>query len=476
MIPVAVAYLDRGQIGLWAVVNTMLSYLLWMDLGIGAATGRLMADAVANNDYDEIDRWWTATRVTLWIQGSIVIIVGILIVPFVIQWMGISADLVGDARALLFGGVIITGLSFPVRGTTGYLTAQNRFHWIPLMQAIVPWCNFIAFFVCLRLGWGLKAYLAGLLVSQVTIWICCRAFIILGPYKPKWNSTGVKKMRFLSLFKLSGNMAVVGLVGTLLKGVPTLMLARLGGLTIVPVYNFTSRAPLLGASLVGRTYQSFYPGLQRLHVSKRHQEFQKKHLEVGLVTLSGALCGAAIVLAINPVILQLIATEEYFAGMATNVWFAVAVISVPFAGLFQLLLPISGSMGKAAPLAIIKLVLSVYLAILAWNTFGLAGLAAVFALLPLVDLGYAWFRGVKACGYSYQEFSYQLLLFGSLAIVATLAAAYWMTLLDQSPVILYFSDQSYKFPSQSALLVAGGLFLVGFTFLLKNLKQLLRAR
>ena len=475
-ISVAVHYLDKSEIGLWAVVNALLSYLLWMDLGIGLAIGRLITDAIVNDDREEIDKWWTVTRVTLWIQCIIVIIVGLLLVSVVIRWMGIEPELMSDASYLLYGGVFITALSLPMRGVTGLLTAQNRLHWILLTQAIVPWCNLIIFFLFLRAGWGLKSYLFGLAASQVTTWVCYCSLVFLGPYRPKWNFSGISKNRFQSLFKLSGNMAVVGLVGALLKGLPTLMLARLGGLAVVPVYNFSSRAPYLGGTLLGRTYQSFYPSLQRLYVSGNKEGFRKKHLAVGRVTLSLGACGAALVLVMNPMIVGIIAADHYFAGLMVNMWFAVSLITIPFAGLFQILLPISGSMGKAAPIAVAKLLISIYLAILGWNWFGLAGIAAVFALLPLVDLCYAWLRGVKECGYSYREISPQLLTYGVLVIVLTIVTGAYIASIDQSSTTLSLFSLRLEFPTQRGLLAAAGLFFIGFTSLVHSFRRLIKTR
>ncbi len=473
-IPVAVHYLDKSEIGLWAVVNALLSYLLWMDLGIGSAIGRLIADAIVNDDRQEIDKWWTATRVTLWIQCIIVIIVGLLLVSVVIRWMGIDPQLMSEARYLLYGGVFITALSLPMRGVTGLLTAQNRFHWILLMQAIVPWCNLIIFFLFLKAGWGLKSYLFGLAASQIATWVCCCSFVLSGPYRPKWNFSGISKNRFQSLFKLSGNMAVVGLVEALLKGLPTLMLARLGGLAVVPVYNFSSRAPFLGSMFLCRTYHSFYPSLQRLHVSGHKEGFRKKHLAVGRVTLSFGACGAALVLVLNPMIVRLIAADHYFVGLTVNMWFAVSLITVPFSGLFKLLLPISGSMGKAAPVAVIKLFFGICLAFLGWNWFGLAGMAAVFALLPLVDLAYAYLRGVKGCGYSYREFSPQLLTYGTVVIVLTMVTGTYMASMNHSLTTLSLFSFRLEFPAQSALLAAAGLFTVGFTSLVHSFQRLIK--
>lgn len=419
-IPIAVAYLNKSEIGLWAVVNTVIGYLVWMDLGIGAATGRLIADAVAADDHTEIDCWWTATRFILWIQGTLVIVLGCLLAPLAIRLFDLTGSHGRDALFLLIGGSIIIGLSFTVRGTTGLLTAQNRFHWIPLMQGTVPWLNLTAFFLCLQAGWGLRSYIVGLAASHLTIWILCRCFVAFGPYKPLWNKKGISRKRIGALFNLSGNMTIVGLSNSILQGLPNILLAKLGGLPSVPTYNFSSRGPMLGSSLVSRTFQSFFPSLLRLHVTGNKKAFKERHLAIGRVTLSVALCGGACVLALNPLIVQLLAGNEFFAGSMVNTWFAVSLITIPLAGLFQALLPISGSMGKAAPVSIGKLSLGVFGSILLWPHFSMTGLAAVFSILPVVDLSYSYARGTKSCGFPKHGLSKELLFYGFISVLLTL--------------------------------------------------------
>ena len=58
-IPVAVHHLSKDEIGLWSIVQVVVGYLVWLDLGIGQATGRKIADAFAHDDRSEINRWWT---------------------------------------------------------------------------------------------------------------------------------------------------------------------------------------------------------------------------------------------------------------------------------------------------------------------------------------------------------------------------------------------------------------------------------
>lgn len=475
-IPLAVAFLDRSEIGLWAVVNTIIGYLVWMDLGIGAATGRLIADSIASNDHREIDCWWSATRFILWIQGALVIILGYFLVPLALRWTALSPSQLQDARFLLIGGAVIIGLSFSMRGTTGLLTAQNRFHWIPFMQGIIPWVNLTAFYLLLRAGWGLRAYILALAASETATWLLCHSFIIFGPYKPKWNRAGIDRNRIGKLFKLSGNMTVVGLVASVLQGLPNLLVARFGGLTSVPIYNFSSRGPMLGSGLVSRTYQSFTPTLLRLHVTGNSEKFARMHLAIGRVTLAIAVCGAACVLIINSMVVELLAGKAFWAGTMVNTWFAVALIITPLAGLFQTLLPISGSMGKAAPVAIIKLLLGGSLATVLWPFFDLSGLAAVFALLPIIDLWYSYNRGTRALGYAKNGLSSQLLVLGLIAILLTILAGFFTPGISTYGFSASLFGRLVHLPTPTALTAPLVLLLIGLLSLIYSAKKLIQVR
>jgi O-antigen/teichoic acid export membrane protein len=258
-IPVAVSYLDKPEIGLWAVVNAVLGYLLFMDLGIGPATGRLMAEAVASNDQQEMNRWWSNTRVVLWVQGAIVILVGLLLPPIVIPLLDVPPDMVGDARILLIGGTLMVGLTMPIRGVAGLLTAQNRFHWVPLIQAIGPWVQLTIFFLMLRSGHGLISYVWAFAASRIFTWVAFKLTMVLGPHRFEWDSSGLSKERYRRLFGFCGNVAILGLVESFIRTLPNMLIARLSGLAAVPIYNFSSKGPMLGGTLVWHVFNPTTP-------------------------------------------------------------------------------------------------------------------------------------------------------------------------------------------------------------------------
>jgi len=400
-IPVAVAYLTKEQMGLWTIVYIIVGYLLWMDLGIGNATGRKIAGAIANNDQTEINRWWTLSVGVLAFLGLLLALMAVCISPFLQYMLDLSPDQVGDALWLFLGTAIISAISMPFRAYPGLLIAQERFHWVPIAQAILPWIQFAVFWSLLHLGYGVRAYFPALAFSQICGWAIFLWQVHGHGLSVKPDFKGYTRARFKDLFSYSSSLAVLGIVGALVQSIPAMMLARLGGLSLVPVYNFSNRAPGLVKALSQRTTQSFYPNLQKLYVSGEQEKFRLKYRQLNQLGIWISVIGAGAVLACNRTMISWLASTDFYAGHWANIGFACAVITIPFVGGLSNLLQYSGRMSNAAVFSILEFPVSLAAGWLGFRYGGLAGLAAAFAVLPLLVRGpYALFAGCRNCGFN----------------------------------------------------------------------------
>jgi len=469
-IPIAVKYLDSKEIGLWAVASAFTGYLGWMDFGISHAIGRLIAPAVAEGDQDEINSWWTTANLALYAQALLLLGFGSVLVPFFIDLVGIEENLRDAAYWLFYSGVFIAATNLPLRGVPSLMTAQERFHWVPLVQGLVPWVGLVVFYLFLKDGWGVKSYTFALIAGQVVSWICYSILVRTGPNQPKWDRQGLNKQRFKRLFSFSGNLMVLGFIDTVTATLPTMLLARLGGLGMVPVYNFSSRGPMLASGLVSRTYQAFQPGWQRSFVAGNLEEFKRRHRTAGYLTLGSATCGAGATLAFNPMLVEFLAGGSYFAGSLATAWFAAGIISLPMGSYYQSLLTLSGSLGKAALFFSAKLLLAFAAALFAWFSFGMAGVAAVFALLPLVNGIYGYVAGTRRCGFKPNEVSPVVGLLTLLMILSTVVAGWVSDSLGDWTKSLWILGKEIHVPTMLGLapsafmIVLGmGIFLLGLT-------------
>lgn len=398
-IPIAVSYLSKAQMGLWSIVFTIVTYLLWLDLGIGNATGRKIASAILEKNQIEINRWWTLSMGVLLIMGIMVFLVALGISPFLRYLLDIPSDLAADAIWLFLGMAAVSAIGMPVRAYPGLLIAQEQFHWVPLVQALLPWLQLGPFWYLLHQGFGIRSYLPAIAFAQLCGWTIFVWKVHSKDLHVCVDFGGWTKTRFRNLLAYSSSLAVTGIVDSVVQSLPSLLLARLGGLPNVAVYNLSNRAPVMAASMVQRTTHSFYPNLQKLFVSEEYDRFLDKYRRVNQAGIWVSLAGAGVILAGNRPFVCWLAKADFYSGSWTNVWLACSIITFPFVSNLLELFQIAGKMGKTALFSLIELPVGIVLCMLGFKLAGLPGLTASFALLPLLIRGpYALLVGPHYCG------------------------------------------------------------------------------
>lgn len=425
-IPVAVAYLTKAEMGLWTIVFILVGYVLWLDFGIGNATGRIIAAAMAKQDQTEINRRWTLSIGVLGILGLIVALVALGLSPFLGSLLNIPPEHTGDALWLFLGTLLVCAVGMPVRAYPGLLVAQERFHCVPLVQALLPWLQLGPFWLLLHAGFGVRAYFPALMFSQVCGWIILVWQVHRKGMHFKLDFGGWTHSRFRELFSYSGSLAILNITGSIIQSFPALLLARLGGLALVPVYNLTNRGPSMVTALSQRTTHSFYPNLQKLYVTGDRVRFMEKYRELNQLGVWISLIGAGAALAGNRTLISWLANVDFYAGHWTNVGFACIVITTPFVGGLTNLLQYSGTMGKMALVAVVELPVACLLLLTGFHFWHLPGLAAAFAVLPLLLRGpYAWIAGSRHCGFPAWKLCGSAILSLAAALVLVIAAGSW---------------------------------------------------
>ena len=425
-IPLAVAFLGSEQIALWTLVSQLISYLVWMDLGVGDAIGRKIADPILHRNQSEIDAWWSLSIGLLSIQGILVLGAGAIVWPLWNSWFEISQHLKPDALWLFAAAVGSTALSLPMRAYPGMLLAQQRFVWVPISQCASPWVQMTVFATCLLMGLGVKSYFIGIFSGHLAGWTILLVVVHKGPTRVHLTRRGIDRTRFLDLLRYSGSVAINGLSTALTQTLPSLLLGRFSGFSLIPVYSFTARVPELLGNLSQRTTHAFYPGIQAHAVSGNRAAFIHKFREVQGLTLSLSLVVAAFILLANRSIISWLASPDFFAGRSVNLWFAVASITIPYSRSLGHLLQYSGDMGKSAAVSVLPLVLGAPVAWIAYHCIGMVGLAATFALLPLATTApYAVVRGSRNIQLPVRTLCGRGILHASVSILIVLLAGWW---------------------------------------------------
>jgi O-antigen/teichoic acid export membrane protein len=426
-VPIAVTYLSKSEMGMWSIVFTVVGYLLWLDFGIGNATGRKIAEAMEKGDRTEINRWWTLSIGVLCLLGLLMLAVALAISPFLAGWLKIPTEQRGDALWLFLGTATVSAIGMPVRAYPGLLVAQERFHWVPLVQGFTPWLQLLIFWKLLHSGFGVRSYFPSLMLSQAVGWVILVWLVHGKCLRVQLDFGGWTRARFHDLFTYSGSLAVGGVVSSIIYSLPAMLLARLGGLPLVPVYNLSNRCPGMINSLAQRTTQSFYPNLQKLYVLGEYVRFQQKYSHVNQLGIWVGLIGVGAILGCNRTVICWLATEDFYAGHWTNLAFACATLTTAFVSSLVNLQQFAGLMGKSALFSALELPVA---ALLCWAGFrfaGLPGLAWACVIIPMLLRGpYALYAGSRSCGFRIWELCGDAILSLALVLLATVGAGLWM--------------------------------------------------
>jgi O-antigen/teichoic acid export membrane protein len=368
-------------------------------------------------------------------------------------------------------------VNFPLRGVPGLLTAQERFHWVPICQGIAPWMQLIVFFLMLHAGHGLAAYVYGTAAAQLFAFIYYRVLIATSAVRPRYDRRGVTKAHFRELFGFSLNLAVIGFKDTFLSTLPVIILARAAGLQEVPIYSISNRVSGMLRSLTGRINHAFLPELINLHIGGKHKTFLAKHRRSLLLTSAVAMAGAAVVLLINRSVVTLLAGSDFYAGDQVTAWFSVLLVVATISSAYQALLQISGNMGKSIPFAIVNVLIMVVTAPISYKLYGMVGLAAVFAFQPILYGIYSLLRGARNCQYDLSEFMNLGMIAAVICIASVICIGCFMDSSHPLGDSFLLFGKAVMLPSLSQIICSGILLVFAGVFAwlgVQNMNQTLK--
>jgi O-antigen/teichoic acid export membrane protein len=427
-IPLAVHFLSGPQLGLWNVISQMVGYLLWLDLGVSTAVGRVLAEPMAAGEGPELRRWWSSLIALMALQGLAIIALGIAGVGAFLGFFEIPQDLHAEAVFVFLGMVLIQGLILPSKAVPGVLLCQERFHWPMIVQGIVSWVNFGVFFGLLALGVGMRAYVyaqfAVGLIQCLWFWYLLRS----GPVRMRFRWRDVDPGTMRSIVRFSVAVMAWALAPMVLASIPAVVLGKQLGLELVTIYIITARAPQMMTSLAGRTYHAFYPRLQGLHIRGEHAEFRSLFRRVS--TLSVWITGFCAIgtFLFNRPFVSLLAKEEYFAGPWVALCLAVTILGAVMGELMGTLFYCAGRTARLSLVLVAEVAATFAAAWLLVPRLGLVGVALPVALLPfLFRIPFSLWFGPRALGHGRRELCGPLLMTAAWCLAGLAACAAWMS-------------------------------------------------
>lgn len=431
-IPLAVHFLDKEQIGLWNVISQAVTYLLFLELGVGAAVGRMLAEPLAHHRQDAIDRTWSTILVILAAQSIFILLCGWLIYPHLGEYFQLSNELAKEARFVWIGMVVLHACAFVSRAYIGVLLCQERYYWTLIISGFTPWIQLAAFAVLLSYGAGLASYVYATLLVNLCQYLWLHKLIRSGPHRLHFRFSEATWAQARSIIHYSFSMMLWTIAPAVLAGIPAMVIGRSLGLEQVSLYVVSSRVPMMVSMLAMRSFHAFFPKLQNLYVHQERERFLRFYRLSTALSLLMTGVGLVMALLLNRYVVAFLAREDFYAGDAVTLWFAIGFIVIAVSEHLGCLFIVAGK-GKLVSVVLgIEILITVVAASVFSQRFGLVGVAAVVALAPLfVRVPYYLKYGPRTCSFSASVlYRHAALAFSSALLMV--AAAY---LLHGSPEV-----------------------------------------
>jgi O-antigen/teichoic acid export membrane protein len=235
-IPVTLRGLGEARFGLLGLIWAILGYFGVLDLGLGRATTKFVAEYLGRGDATQLRRVATlsvASQTVLGVVGGIVLA---LLTPVAVsRVLGVPAGLQAEAR----GAFLVLAVSVPIvvlsLSLRAILEAAQRFDLVNLIRTPTSAAVFLVPAVAAHFGASLPAIVLLLLLVRVaTCWATAAAVPRAIPgfrweFRPSWEA-------LRPLVGFGGWIAVSNVVSPLLGYLERFMLASVAGVAAVAYY------------------------------------------------------------------------------------------------------------------------------------------------------------------------------------------------------------------------------------------------
>jgi O-antigen/teichoic acid export membrane protein len=260
-IPFIIRGLSVERFGLLSIAWVASEYFIFVDLGLGRAITKYVAEALGKGDKNRMARLtWTAMTVQV-VLGSLGTLALIKVTPFLIEHiLNIPPALEAEATAMLY----LVALSIPLvlvsSSLTGVLAAAQRFDLVNAVSASSNIVNFVlTLFGVLYLAWDLTAIVGLLVVSRFLVlfahyWLCIRVF-------PSFKGPRLHPAELRTLLAFGGWVTVSSAVVPILLYLDRFIIGA--SLTMAAVayysvpYEIVTRLWIIPMSLVATLFPAF---------------------------------------------------------------------------------------------------------------------------------------------------------------------------------------------------------------------------
>ena len=390
-VPVALAHLTGEEFGLYGVLSQFLATLMFADLGVSFAFGRLLIDGRAGGP-DKYQEIWSSGLLLCLFQAGIVATVILGATPWVVPFFKVPTALAVEARAVFLALGAIQVVRYALNIYPLALFAGQRIATTNALQTISAVLQFASFIVAIRAGLRLWAYVISIGLSTAflcvaSIWVCRSAGLTSG-----WTFQRASRAQVWSIFRLGLDVFFSSSFNLFMANSLLLFAGFLFSLQTVAVFSVNLKLHQMLVQILQRAPGAAEPSLMELVSHNDLPRFRFGWGVIAKATLAATICGSGCFYLLAPTVVSWWAGPEMVMGTATVAWLALASLRLMLHYFLVGTLVMFKEIRRVRWVMLLEAAVYCGLAVILGKRFGLSGLLAAFVMSLLA--GAIW-RGSR---------------------------------------------------------------------------------
>lgn len=325
-VPIALRYLSVEEFGLFVLLLQIAAYFTLIEIGMSAATARILVDYKDNRDEGAFGSVILTGFLVFGIQGFIILAVGIFAAPWIISVVGVPSALAEVATLLLRWLAFTSALTLAFRVYGSVLYANKRLDLIHGFMGANMIFGLALLAAILAFGAGL-AGLRWLFVAQAAItivlpiWVCHKLELL--PKKGHWGEPSMS--RFRELFGFGKDIFLVNVGNQVLEASQLIIVTRTMGLTAAAIWSVSTKLFTLVYQLVTKIEGTAIVFFAEMMVRGEKDKLATRFRQIYQLTGAIAVVSLAIAVAINGLFISVWANPSLAWSLPLSGLFAVAV-------------------------------------------------------------------------------------------------------------------------------------------------------
>ncbi len=297
-VPLALAFLSKNEFGLWALAAQITGYLGLLELGMGNAVNRHIADHKDHVNGGQYGSHLLTGGLVYLSQAAIIAATGIGLSCFAPNLFSIPHHLSSEFRLLVALMATISGLSIATRSAGVALWAFQRMDVINISFTIQSLSFLFFLWIGFQQEMGVIAFPLAQLPAMLALPILQIIFCKRNSYYPTKGNWGRPSLRvFREMFHYAKDVFIIQIGNQLVNASQIIIISRFIGLGAAASYAIGTKVFTMSKMLIGTPISSVGPILTELYVRQEHSKFKKRFeeiLSIGISTTAIVATGIAL--------------------------------------------------------------------------------------------------------------------------------------------------------------------------------------